>query len=116
MRVGSIDAEGMKKVCTTKVRMPTATRTATMSTTAHSMSHRLPRLLRCVGGRVPGGLSQVGGMSPPDGAGAGAGSASTGPGVEGAAIVHGLTVLTGAEPRSHRPSSELDEGGAAGRS
>ena len=41
MSVGSIDADGMKKVCTTKTRAATATPSAAKSTMTHSNAHRL---------------------------------------------------------------------------
>src|SRR5579863_9203928 len=46
LSVGSIDAEGMKKVWTTKVRMPNATASATSSTAPHSSTRRHPRRRR----------------------------------------------------------------------
>ena len=112
MSVGSIDAEGMKKVWTTKVRIPTATRIATTSTTAHSTSHRRLRPARAPAGG--------GAVLPPAPSGS-LGPSARGPrrsdspttGAGGVATNH---VFTGAGPVSHRESSELEGGAVSGRS
>src|ERR1700681_2923211 len=98
--------------------MATATPMATTSTTAHSMSQRLPRRRR----RVAGGGGGAGGSGAawvPGGRGPGTsgpattgvvttGAAVTGP--EGAAVTQEVTSPTS---RSHSASSELDGGGGS---
>src|ERR1700722_4446082 len=76
--VGSIDPDGMKKVCTTKARSRTATRTAITTTMTASLIHR-------VGWGFAGGASGAFGTpgGPPTGGSSTATTGSFGSGVTG---------------------------------